>query len=50
MVTATFKLWHTVSINIQNVKSCALSKHSNDTKYDTDVLKYVSVHKTYYNL
>ena len=50
IVIATNKLWHTRSVDIQNVKSCALSKHNTDTKYDTDVLKHVSVHKTYYNL
>ena len=50
IVTATYKLWHTRSVDIQNVKSCALGKHNTETKYDTDVLKHVSVHKTYYNL
>ena len=50
IVTATYKLWHTRSVDIQNVKICVLGKHNTDTKYDTDVLKHVSVHKTYYNL
>ena len=50
IVTATYKLWNTRSVDIQNVKMCVLSKHYTDTKYDTDVLKHVSVHKTCYNL
>ena len=51
IVTATYKLWHTRSVDIQNVKQCVLGKHYTDTKYyDTDILKHISVHKTYYNL
>lgn len=50
IVTATYKLWNTRSVDIQNVKICVLSKHYTETKYDTDVLKHVSVNKTYYNL
>ena len=50
IVTATYKLWHTRSVDIQNVKKCVLGEHKTDTKYDTDVLKDVTVHKTYYNL
>ena len=50
IVTATYKLWNTQSVDIQNSKICVLGKHCTDTKYDTDVLKHVSVNKTYCNL
>ena len=39
------KLWHTWSIDILNVKCYGLCRHRSNTKYDTVVLKHVSVHK-----
>ena len=50
IVTATYKLWHTQSVDIQKVKSCALGKHNAEAKYDTNVLKHITVNKIYYKL